>query len=116
MANTGSPSTTANTSRFTAVRALATVDRASPAATKIRYCSAAPSGPPPGAMFDSALDASCAEITGRQWTPPSATRCRSHMQAQTPTCRRNITSIHAGEKRVICRQEEKVSTSAGNTR
>ena len=45
-----------------------------PACTSIRYWSAAPIAPPPGATLDSALPASCEAITGLQ---------RSHMQGDT---------------------------------
>ena len=63
-ARTGSPSTAAKTSRFTAVRPETTVAGRAPACTSMRYCSAAPTAPPPGATFESALPASCEAITG----------------------------------------------------
>ncbi len=64
IASTGSASTTANTSRLTAVSAAAIRGPGTPVCTSILYCSAAPMAPPPGATFDSALPASCDMMTG----------------------------------------------------
>ena len=116
IASTGSASTTAKTSRLTAVSAV-TVDAAGkPARMSMRYCSAAPTGPPPGAMFDSALLASCEAITGRHCRARSARRCRSHRHAFVATCSASITASDPIEKRVICRHDENTSMIFGNTK
>ena len=58
-------------SRFAAVSAADGVRAVTPASTSIRYCSAPPTAPPPGAIFDSALPASC-EVTTAATRPPAA--------------------------------------------
>ena len=94
-----------------------TVARAgSPARTSIRYWSAAPTGPPPGATFASALLASWEAITGRHRRARSATRCRSHRHAIAATWSAAIAPSDASENWVISRQEPSTSTTFGNTR
>ena len=88
-ASTGIPRTTANVSRFAAVRPATARARSTPDCTSIRYWSAAPIAPPPGATLDRALPASCEAITGLQ-AVDSARRCRAQRQVRAAACRAAI--------------------------
>lgn len=88
----------------------------SPARTSIRSCSAAPSAPPPGAIFDRALAASWEASTGRQRRACSAMRRSAHRQASDAACSAAIAAREAGENRVRARQDPNTSTRLGNTR
>src|SRR5262249_17673001 len=112
IASTGIASTTANTSTLTTVSAVTVAAGGDPERTRIRYCSADPSAPPPGAIFASALPASWEVITGRQWVARRATCWSAHRQAGGPA----MAASDASEKRVMSRQEPNTSTSDGNTR
>ena len=95
-ASTGNASTTAKTSRLAAVRPATARARSTPAWTSILYWSAAPSAPPPGAIFASAFPASCDAITGRQGRTWIASRCSSHRLTSDAACSAAITANHHG--------------------
>ncbi len=116
IASTGRASTTANTSRLTAVSAATVAAGGWPAWTSILYCSAEPSAPPPGATLASALPASCEVITGRQCRARSASRCSAHRQASEASCSAAIAASEPIEKRRISRHELSVSRIDGKTR
>ena len=116
IASTGSASTTANTSTLTAVSAETVAAGGRPACTSILYCSAAPSAPPPGATFASALPASWEVITGRQRRACSATCCSAHRHASDAVCSTAIATSEPTEKRVMSRHEPNTSRIDGNTR
>ena len=67
-----------------------------PACTSMRYCSAAPTAPPPGAIFESALPASCEAITGGHAWARMATCCSAHRQASVASCSAGHRSQPAG--------------------
>ena len=113
IASTGIASTTANTSTLTAVSAVTVAAGGSPARTSIRYCSAAPIAPPPGAILASALPASWDVITGRQRCARSATCCSAHTHASVAAWSPAIAASDASEKRVMSRQEPNTSTMLG---
>ena len=95
IASTGSARTTANTSTLTAVSAVTMAAGGSPARTSIRYCSAAPTAPPPGAIFASAPPASCDVITGRQRSARNATYWSAHTHASVAAW----SAGHGGQRR-----------------
>jgi hypothetical protein len=95
-ASNGSASTTASVSRPAAVNPAAVCPGAVPAATSIRYCSAAPIAPPPGAILASELPASCEATTGRQAGPWIAIRCSHQMHARAAAWRTAIVASHPG--------------------
>ena len=115
-ARTGSPSTAAKTSRLTAVRPETMVAGRAPACTSMRYCSAAPTAPPPGAIFDSALPASCEAITGGHVWARMATCCSAHRQASVASCSPAIAPSQPAPNSPRSFQEEKRSSRLGNTR
>jgi len=101
MASTGSASTIASVSRFAAVRPDTTPDAGRPASTSIRYWSAPPIAPPPGATLASALPASCEAITGCQRALRNDSSCSAHRQNSAAPCSAAIASSQAGDSRSI---------------
>ena len=116
MASTGIASSIANTSTLIAVSAVTVAAGWAPERTRILYCSAEPTAPPPGATLASPLPASCDVITARQRGPCSVTNCNAHSDASDAACSPAIASSDHSEKRVICFHEPNTSTMLGNTR
>ena len=102
--------------RFTAVSPATARGPGSPAWTSIRYCSAPPIAPPPGATFASALPASCELITAGHDGPRMARYWSAQTQASMPVCSANIRPSHAGESRSRSSHEPSVSRRLGATR
>ena len=105
-------STTAKDNRFTAVSPATARLRGRPAWTSIRYCSAPPTAPPPGAIFASALPASCELITAGHDGPRMARYCSAQTHAMTPVWSANISPSQAGESRSRSSHEPSVSSEA----
>ena len=108
--------TTAKTSRLVAVRPETARLAGSPALTSIRYCSAAPSAPPPGAIFASALPASCEDTTAGHEGPRNARYWSAHRHASASVCRPAIAASHPGASSPRSSQEPKTSIRLGATR
>ena len=115
-ATTGIASTTANTSRLVAVSAEAEVARSRPDCTSIRYCSAAPIAPPPGATFASALPASWDVATDVMSRVCRAIRCRSHRQTRDSSCRPAMAASQPAAMPRTWSASFRVSRTVGPTR
>ena len=100
-ASTGRASTTAIMSRLAAVNPAAACPGGVPDATSMRYCSAAPIAPPPGAILASELPASWEAITGRQAGAWIAIRCSHHVHASAAAWRTAITASQASGSSTI---------------
>ena len=96
IARIGIASTAASVRMFAAVRPPTIRGCRSPDSTSIRYCSAAPTAPPPGATFEIALPASCEVTIGDQTRTCSVSRCSAVMQARVAACRTSIPASQAG--------------------
>ena len=90
--------------------------RGMPVSTSMRYWSAEPIAPPPGAIFASALPASCDAITGCQRAPCIDSRWTIHRQASVASCSSAIATSHAGDSRWIRCHEPNAATRLGATR
>ena len=101
MASTGSASTIARVSRFAAVRPDTTPGAGRPASTSIRYWSAAPIAPPPGAILARALPASCEAITGCQRALRNDSSWSAHRQNSAAPWRAAIASNEPTDSRSI---------------
>ena len=108
--------TTANTSTFTAVSAVAVTSPASPERTSIRYCSAAPTAPPPGTTLAIALLDSCALTTGDHARTRSVSRCSAHRHALAAACSTSMAASHAGEMSFRSFADPAVAITLGATR
>ena len=82
-------------SRLAVVNPAAACPGGVPDVTSMRYWSAAPIAPPPGAILASELPASCEAITGRQAGAWIAIRCSHHMHASAAAWRSAMTASHA---------------------
>ena len=116
MASTGIASTAAKVRRFTAVSPASARGPGSPAWTSMRYCSAPPIAPPPGATLASALPASCELITAGHEGPRMARYWSAQTQARTPAWSTNMRPSQAGESRSRSSHEPSVSNRLGATR
>ena len=86
IARTGIARTTAKTNRLAAVRPATARLAGRPAWTSMRYWSAAPSAPPPGATLASALPASCELTTARNAGPRMDRYWSAHRHARASVC------------------------------
>ena len=99
--NTGRASTTASVSTLAAVNPEAACPGGVPAATSMRYCIAAPTAPPPGAILASELLASWEAITGRQAGAWIAIRCSHQVHASAAAWSTAITASQASGSSTI---------------
>ena len=82
----------------------------------MRYCSAAPIAPPPGAIFASALPASC-ELTTAGHDGPRIARCWSaHRHASAPGLQPAIAASHPAPSLPRSSHEPSTSIRLGATR
>ena len=93
-----------------------TTVRSRPASTSIRYWTAAPTAPPPGAIFDIALPASWEVITGGQCRVRTASRCKAHSDPSERPCSTAIAASHHGAIFSRSRHELSTSSKLGATR
>ncbi len=115
-ARTGSASTTAKTSRLVTVSAEAVVARGSPDWTSIRYCSAAPTAPPPGTTLARPFPASWEVATAITSRVRRAIRCRSQRQALDSTCSAAMTASQPAPMPRTRSADPSVSSTLGPTR
>ena len=106
----------AKVSRLAAVSPATARGPGRPAWTSIRYCSAAPTAPPPGAILASALPASCELTTAGHVGPRMARYWSAQTQAIVPAWSAAMTPNQPGESRSRSSHEPSTSARLGATR